>query len=54
MLLGYRLTLLGQPSMIRGGYRVLHQEYSTGDFTGQTFRWDVTQQGPIIGLSMEF
>lgn len=54
LLLGYRLTLLGQPSMIRGGYRVLHQEYSTGDFTGQTFRWDVTQQGPIIGLSMEF
>lgn len=54
IIVGYRLSLLGQPSMIRAGYRVLHQEFESDDFTGQTFRWDVTQQGPIVGLTLEF
>lgn len=54
LLVGYRLKLLGQPSMIRAGYRVLDQRYATGDFTGQTFRWNVTQQGPIVGLGLTF
>ena len=51
---GYRTRLLSRPAMLRAGYRVLYQSYETGDFTGQTFRWDVTQQGPVIGLSMGF
>ena len=51
---GYRMHLLSRPAMLRAGYRVLYQSYETGDFTGQTFRWDVTQQGPVIGLSMGF
>jgi len=53
--LGYRTLLFGKPTVLRAGYRVLHQEYRTTDFTGVTpFRWDVTQQGPVIGLSMQF
>ncbi|WP_312163076.1 hypothetical protein [Phenylobacterium sp.] len=51
---GYRTRLLSRPAMLRAGYRVLHQSYETGDFTGQSFRWDVTQQGPVIGLTMGF
>lgn len=51
---GYRTRLLSRPAMLRAGYRVLYQSYETGDFTGQTFRWDVTQQGPVIGLTMGF
>ncbi len=52
--LGYRTTLLGQPTILRAGYRVLYQDYETDDFTGNRFRWDVTQHGPVIGFSMQF
>lgn len=52
--LGYRTTMLGQPTILRVGYRVLHQDYETDDFTGNSFRWDVTQHGPVIGFSMQF
>lgn len=52
--LGYRTHLLQQPSMLKVGYRAFYQKYETGDFTGQTFRWSVTQQGPVVGLSMTF
>lgn len=49
---GYRTQLLSRPAVLRAGYRVLYQSYETDDFTGQTFRWDVTQQGPVVGLSL--
>ena len=52
--IGYRTHLLSRPAMLRAGYRVLYQSYEMDDFTGQTFRWDVTQQGPVLGLSMGF
>lgn len=52
--LGYRTYLFQQPSMLKVGYRAFYQRYETGDFTGQTFRWSVTQQGPVVGLSMTF
>jgi hypothetical protein len=51
---GYRTYLLQRPSMLKVGYRTFYQRYDTGDFTGQTFRWSVTQQGPVVGLSMTF
>lgn len=51
---GYRTMFLGRPTILRAGYRVLHQNYETADFTGHTFRWDVTQHGPVLGLSMHF
>lgn len=52
--LGYRMHLLQRPSMLKVGYRALYQRYETGDFTGQTLKWSVTQQGPVVGLSMTF
>ena len=52
--LGYRTMLLQRPTLLRAGYRVFHQEYKTGDFTGQVFHWDVTQHGPVVGLSVAF
>lgn len=52
--LGYRLYLLEQPAILRAGYRVLAQDYRTNDFTGNKFHYDVTQRGPVLGLSMRF
>ena len=52
--LGYRLYLADHPTIIRVGYRVLAQNYRTTDFTGNTFKYDVTQRGPVLGLSMRF
>ena len=52
--LGYRTYLLQRPSMVRVGYRTFHQEYATGGAGERAFRWDVTQHGPVIGLSMTF
>ena len=52
--LGYRLYLFENPTIVRVGYRVLAQEYKSRDFTGNTFKYDVTQRGPVLGLSMRF
>ncbi len=52
--LGYRTYLSRYPTVVRVGYRLLSQEYETGDFTGNKFRYDVTQRGPVIGLTMRF
>jgi hypothetical protein len=53
--LGYRTMMLGKPTILRVGYRVLHQDYENDDFTGvNKFRWNVTQHGPVIGFSMRF
>ena len=52
--LGYRMYLADHPTILRVGYRVLAQNYRTTDFTGNTFKYDVTQRGPVLGLSMRF
>lgn len=53
--LGYRMTMFGHPTILRAGYRLLYQDYENDDFTGvNKFRWDVSQHGPVIGLSMRF
>ncbi len=53
--LGYRTMMLGRPTILRAGYRYLHQNYEGDDFTGvNKFRWDVDQHGPVVGFSMRF
>ncbi|MUO82289.1 hypothetical protein GOZ78_22150 [Agrobacterium vitis] len=52
--LGYRTYMFNHPTILRVGYRVLSQDYETEDFTGNQFRWDVTQHGPVLGFSMRF
>lgn len=52
--LGYRTYLFQYPTILRAGYRVLSQEYQTRDFTGNRFKYDVTQRGPVLGLSVRF
>jgi hypothetical protein len=47
--LGYRTSVLGQPTTFAIGYRVLHVDYDHNDF-----KWDVTQQGPILGAVLRF
>ncbi|MFZ4221300.1 hypothetical protein ACEV6Q_26150 [Enterobacter ludwigii] len=46
---GYRLVLLGLPAVAHAGYQVLHQDHKTSDF-----HWNVTQYGPVAGLSVTF
>lgn len=53
--LGYRTQVLGRETVLRAGYRVIHQDYETDDFTRRNrFRWSVTQHGPAVGLTMRF
>lgn len=53
--LGYRTLLLGRETTLRAGYRAIYQNYTADDFTGRNrFRWDVTQHGPAVGLTMRF
>ena len=52
--LGYRTYLFDQPSIVRVGYRSLSQRYTSTDFTGQRFKYDVRQSGPMLGLSVRF
>ena len=53
--LGYRTYLLGHETVLRAGYRAIHQVHEAADFTGRgRFRWDVTQHGPALGLTMRF
>ncbi|HEJ7885211.1 TPA: hypothetical protein SMI12_002163 [Serratia liquefaciens] len=47
--LGYRLGILGKEAMLRVGGRLLHQDYQSGDF-----HWNVSQYGPVVGVSMTF
>ncbi|UIM56145.1 hypothetical protein [Serratia marcescens] len=47
--LGYRLGLLGQESLLRVGYRVIHQDHQT-----DALHWNVTQYGPAAGLTVWF
>jgi hypothetical protein len=52
--LGYRTQFGDRPVILRAGYRSLSQDFETRDFTGNRFRWDVRQSGPVIGLSFVF
>ncbi|AZE00024.1 MULTISPECIES: hypothetical protein [Pseudomonas] len=52
--LGYRIYLFEHPTILRAGYRVLSQNYRITDFTGNKFKYDVTQRGSVLGLSMRF
>lgn len=47
--LGYRLGIFGLDSMVRVGARILHQDYQDDGF-----HWNVSQYGPVVGLSMTF
>ena len=47
--LGYRTSLRGRALTLTAGYRALSQDYESGDF-----KWDVTTQGPIVGVVMRF
>jgi hypothetical protein len=46
---GYGFELFGRPSFLRAGYRMFYQDYKDGGF-----EWDVTYQGPIVGLTTRF
>lgn len=52
--LGYRTHVFNQPTLLRLGYRALYQNYEGGDVLGHKFRWDVTQHGPVAGVSFVF
>jgi hypothetical protein len=52
--LGYRTYMFNHPTILRVGYRALSQDYEADDFTGNKFRWNVTQHGPVLGFSMRF
>ncbi len=47
--LGYKTSLAGQPLTLAAGYRALSQDYEDG-----RFKWDVTTQGPILGVVLRF
>ena len=47
--LGYRTSVLGQPTTFTIGYRALYVDYDHNEF-----KWDVTQQGPILGAVLRF
>lgn len=47
--LGYKTSLFGRPLTLAAGYRALSQDYENG-----RFEWDVTTQGPILGVVMRF
>jgi hypothetical protein len=52
-LLGYRLQMFGHAAIAHAGYRNLSQNYATRS-NGDLFKWDVTLQGPILGLTIRF
>lgn len=47
--LGYRASVFGQPTTFTIGYRALYVDYDHNDF-----KWDTTQQGPILGAVLRF
>ena len=47
--LSYRMTLFGLPTTLSFGYRALSIDYDHNEF-----KWDVVQQGPILGTSIQF
>ena len=53
-LIGYRFDLFGNNNAaVFAGYRALHQDYTDGSGDDK-FKWDVTLDGPILGLKIDF
>ncbi len=52
--LGYRTHIFNQPTLLRVGYRALYQDYSGGSLLGHKLKWDVTEHGPVAGVSIRF
>lgn len=52
--LGYRTHLFSQPALLRFGYRALYQDYLSGDIAAGALKWNVTQHGPVAGISIVF
>ncbi len=52
--LGYRTHIFNQPALLRAGYRALYQNYDGGDVLDHRFKWNVTQHGPVAGISLVF
>jgi hypothetical protein len=52
--LGYRTHIFNQPALLRFGYRALYQDYEGGDILGHSFKWNVTEHGPVAGISLVF
>lgn len=52
--LGYRTHIFNQPALLRVGYRALYQDYKGGEVLGHQFNWNVTQHGPVAGVSFVF
>lgn len=50
----YRTPLAGGAVSVNLGYRLLEQTYQQDDFTGQSFDWNVSRHGPVIGLSLKY
>ena len=50
----YRTPLAGGAVSVNLGYRLLEQIYQQDDFTGQSFDWNVSRHGPVIGLSLTY
>jgi hypothetical protein len=46
---GYGFELFGPQSFVRAGYRMLYQDHKDGGF-----EWDVTYEGPVVGLTTRF
>jgi hypothetical protein len=54
-LIGYRFPLFSKENnaAVFAGYRALHQDYTDGSGDDK-FKWDVTLDGPILGLKIDF
>jgi hypothetical protein len=52
LLLGYKLKFHERDMIFRVGYRALYQDYESGSGKAK-FGWDVTQHGPIAGVSIK-
>jgi hypothetical protein len=53
-LIGYRFDLFGKANaMVFAGYRALYQDYTDGSGDDK-FKWDVTLDGPIQDLRIDF
>ncbi|MFD1199428.1 hypothetical protein ACFQ3K_14055 [Brucella gallinifaecis] len=51
--LGYRTKTFDLPTIWRVGYRVLYQDFNDNEGR-EKFKYDVTQHGPVIGVSIIF
>ncbi len=51
--LGYRTKTFDVPTIWRVGYRALYQDFNDNEGR-QKFKYDVTQHGPVVGVSFVF